>query len=95
MRTRLAAAAALVVVTLGSLASAAGAQSAQGEDKNCWGVVSAQRARAVGGLGEHASPQEEPRVGLGNLPALFGLDHISEVGTFLAQIDEIPETECG
>lgn len=95
MRTRLAAAAVIVGVTLGGLASAADAQSAQGEDKNCWGVVSAQRVRAVGGLGEHAAPQDTPRVGLGNLADLFELDHISEVGSFLAEIDGIPETQCG
>lgn len=94
MRTRILITAMLVLMMLGGLAPAAGAQSSQGENKNCWGVVSAQRAR-TGGLGEHASQQETPRAGLGNLSRALGFDHISELGSFLADIDGIPETECG
>jgi hypothetical protein len=49
----------------------------------------------VDGLGEHASQQEVPRVGLGNLARSLGFNHISEMGTFLAEIDVIEATECG
>lgn len=94
MRTRMLIAVLLVLMVLGGLAPAAVAQSPHGENKNCWGVVSAQRAR-TGGLGEHSSQQENPRLGLGNLSRLLGFDHISEMGSFLASVDEIPETECG
>jgi hypothetical protein len=94
MRTRLVAGAALVVATVGGSATAAGAQSPNGEDKNCWGVVTSQLA-GLGGLGEHASQQDVPRVGLGNLSRSLGFDHISEMGTFLAEIDGIDATECG
>lgn len=62
--------------------------------QNCWGVVTSQLA-GLGGLGEHASQQEVPRVGLGNLARSLGFDHISEMGTFLAEIDGIEATECG
>jgi hypothetical protein len=94
MRTRLVAGAALIIATVGGSATAAGAQSANGEDKNCWGVVTSQLA-AVDGLGEHASQQQVPRAGLGNLARTLGFDHISEMGTFLAEIDGIEATECG
>jgi hypothetical protein len=94
MRIRLVAGAALVVATVGGSATAAGAQSPNGEDKNCWGVVTSQLA-GVDGLGEHASQQEVPRVGLGNLALSLGFNHISEMGTFLAEIDGIEATECG
>lgn len=94
MRARILIAAMLVVMLLGGLAPAAAAQSPQGEGKNCWGVVSAQRAR-TGGLGEHSSQQENPRLGLGNLTRILEFDHISELGSFLAEVDDIPETQCG
>ncbi|HSK91980.1 MAG TPA: hypothetical protein VK875_11785 [Euzebyales bacterium] len=87
-------AALLGLMIIGGLAPAAAAQSPQGEDKNCWGVVSAQRAR-TGGLGEHSSQQENPRAGLGNLSRDLGFDHISGLGSFLAGVDGIDETECG
>jgi hypothetical protein len=92
MQTRLVACGALVIALVGS-ATAAAAQSPNGEDKNCWGVVTSQLA-AVGGLGEHSSQKEEPRVGLGNLARDLGFAHISEMGTFLAEVDEIEATEC-
>lgn len=62
--------------------------------KNCWGVVTSQRAVTAGDIGEHSSDQDEPRLGLGNVTRLFGFNHISELGTFLAGLDEIPETHC-
>jgi hypothetical protein len=94
MRTRLVAGAALAIATVGGSATAAGALSPNGADKNCWGVVTSQLT-AVDGLGEHASQQEVPRVGLGNLARDLGFNHISEMGTFLAEIDGIEATECG
>ena len=66
---------------------------------NCWGVVTSQFAGSeVGVVGDHASdppPLPEPldrpgRAGLANTP--FG--HPSNLGTFLATIDGIEETEC-
>ena len=36
------------------------------DDANCLGVVTSQRAVANHDIGEHASSQEEPRLGLGN-----------------------------
>ena len=92
MRTRVLIAAMLVLMVLGGLAPAAAAQTSD-VPKNCWGVVSAQRAQ-TGGLGDHASQQSTPRAGLGNLSRTLGFDHISELGSFLAEVDGIPETEC-
>jgi hypothetical protein len=62
--------------------------------KNCWGVVTSQRAVAEGDMGEHSSSFDEPRLGLGNVTRLFEFDHISELGTFLASVDGIEATGC-
>ena len=68
---------------------------------SCWGVVTAQRATAVGDVGEHSSSQATPRLGLGNVArVLFDLGltngtHVSDLGSALATLDNIPETSCG
>jgi hypothetical protein len=63
--------------------------------KNCWGVVTSQRAVAVGDMGAHSSSfAGEPRLGLGNVARLFAFDHVSELGSFLATADEIDATSC-
>src|SRR5688572_2399876 len=56
---------ALAAVSVGSAAAA------QPSNPNCWGVVSAQRATSVGDVGEHASAQSTPRLGLGNTARLL------------------------
>jgi hypothetical protein len=63
---------------------------------NCLGVVTAQRAVAHHDIGEHASAQEEPRLGLGNVTRLILGDdaHIGDLGAFLGEIDENPATSC-
>jgi hypothetical protein len=47
-------------------------------------------------IGDHASSQEEPRLGLGNVTRLvLGEDaHIGDFGSFLGEIDEDPATNC-
>ena len=62
--------------------------------KNCWGVVTSQRASTYHDLGEHSSSQSEPRLGLGNVARLFGFDHVSELGSFLASVDGLEATQC-
>jgi hypothetical protein len=71
MRTRTLAVAGILGITA-SLTVAAPAVAADGS--NCWGVVSAQAARSDGGLGAHSSSFDEPRLGLGNVARLFGVD---------------------
>lgn len=83
----------VVGLALGGLTGSAAAKSDNGEGKKCWGVVSAGLA-GVGEMGTHASEQEEPRRGLGNLSTDFGFTHISDFGAFLAEIDGIDETSC-
>ena len=67
---------------------------------NCWGVVSSQLAYVEGGIGEHASSQSTPRLGLGNVARLlYDLGFIqsptvSALGSFLASLDEYDETVC-
>jgi len=67
---------------------------------NCWGLVSSQLAQVEGGIGEHTSSQATPRLGLGNVARLFydmGLiaePTLSDLGSFLAQLDEHDETVC-
>ena len=85
----------LAAVSVGSAAAA------QPSNPNCWGVVSAQRATTVGDVGEHASAQSTPRLGLGNTARLLfelglsGGEHVSDLGSALATLDTIPETSCG
>lgn len=62
--------------------------------KNCWGVVTSQRASTYHNVGQHASEQGEPRAGLGNLARALGFDHISEMGSFLAEVDGLDATQC-
>jgi hypothetical protein len=62
--------------------------------KNCWGVVTSQRASIFHDIGQHASSQSEPRLGLGNVARLFGFDHVGELGSFLASVDGLDETHC-
>jgi len=89
------AAAALAAVSAAPVAAAAPANA------NCWGVVSAQRATTLGDIGQHASAQSTPRLGLGNTARLLfdlGLTagpHVSDLGSGLATLDGIPETSCG
>jgi hypothetical protein len=97
--------AALSALTLPNAATAAASpsNSAQGQSSsstNCWGVVSSQLAHVEGGIGDHASSQETPRLGLGNVARLFydqGLIEsptLSALGSFLASLDEYDETVC-
>ena len=64
------------------------------DGRNCWGTVTAQRASTVHDVGEHSSSQSEPRLGLGNVARLFGFEHVSDLGSFLASIDELDATQC-
>jgi hypothetical protein len=82
MRRVLFAAAAIAAL---ALAPGAGAQR---ENASCWGTVTSQRATTVHDIGEHASSQTSPRMGLGNL------GFPGDVGAFLASIDELDATHC-
>lgn len=65
--------------------------------QSCWGVVTMQRATNFGDVGEHSSSfAGEPRLGLGNVARLFlGPDgKVFQLGTLLASIDGLAETEC-
>jgi hypothetical protein len=74
--------------------------AAKPANPSCWGVVTSQRAVAVGDLGEHSSTQDTPRMGLGNFARFLhdlGLTagpHISDTGTVAAGLDAFPETSC-
>jgi len=94
MRTRTRALAlAGAVGIIASLGLAAPASAA--EQSNCWGVVSSQAARSDGGLGEHSSSfAGEPRLGLGNVARLFGVDGPGGLGSLLASIDGNDATHC-
>ena len=88
-----------IALTLGLFAGIVTAPVASADppdNPNCMGVVTAQRAVAHHDIGEHASAQEEPRLGLGNVTRLvLGPDvHIGDLGAFLGQIDGDPATNC-
>jgi hypothetical protein len=91
MKIRSLAAAAVLGLTA-TLALATPAVAADGS--NCWGVVSAQAARSDGGLGQHSSSFDEPRLGLGNVARLFGVDGPGGLGSLLASIDGNDATHC-
>lgn len=91
MRTRSLAVAGILGIAA-SLTVAAPAVAADGS--NCWGVVSAQAARSDGGLGAHSSSFDEPRLGLGNVARLFGVDGLGGLGSLLASIDGNDATHC-
>jgi hypothetical protein len=63
---------------------------------NCLGVVTAQRAVAHHDIGDHASSQPEPRLGLGNVARLLlGEDaHVGDLGALLGVIDGDDATNC-
>ena len=81
------------IMAIGTVGTTVAATTTAFADKpdnpECWGTVTSQRATTQGDIGEHSSAQEEPRTGIGNLA-----DHPSELGTLLASIDEIEETQC-
>ena len=89
-----------VAVAIGGFAAILIAPSASAtgtpENANCFGVVTSQRAVAEHDIGAHASAQEEPRLGLGNVTRqLLGDDaHIGDFGAFLGEIDGIDATNC-
>ena len=88
-----------IAVVIGLLAGVVAAPVAAANppgNENCFGVVSSQRAVANHDIGQHASEQEEPRIGLGNLvPLLLGPDaKMGDFGAFLGEIDEDPVTGC-
>ncbi|MDJ1421631.1 MAG: hypothetical protein M5U10_06920 [Candidatus Methanoperedens sp.] len=86
----------MLISILVALFAAISAQQALADapaNPQCWGVVTSQLAKE-GGVGEHASNQEEPRAGLGNIARLFGFDHVSDLGSFLATVDGVDATQC-
>jgi hypothetical protein len=81
-------------LALSAVVALPAAAQASPDGTNCWGVVSSQAARSSGGLGEHASSFDEPRLGIGNVARLFGLAGPGELGSFLASVDGDPATSC-
>lgn len=88
--------AALVLGGVAFLSFPAGAMADPPDTPNCLGVVTAQRAVAHHDIGEHASEQEEPRLGLGNVAReVLGEDaHVGDLGAFLGEIDGDDATHC-
>lgn len=85
----------VLVIVLATTLLLAVAGSAGAVSKNCWGVVTSQRAVAEGDVGEHSSSfGGEPRLGLGNVAEALGFDHVSDLGAFLATVDEVEATTC-
>jgi hypothetical protein len=89
----------IVVLTLAVsavLLTPAAASADPPDNPECLGVVTSQRAVAHHDIGEHASSQEEPRLGLGNVTRLLLGDdaHIGDLGSLLGVIDGDPATNC-
>ncbi len=89
----------LIAVAVGLLTGITAAPVAAADppgNENCFGVVSAQRAVAHHDIGQHASEQEEPRLGLGNVTRIILGDDakMGDFGQFLGEIDGDPATSC-
>jgi hypothetical protein len=91
------------VTAVATLVFTAGATADPPANPNCWGVVTSQFAgTAPGAVGAHASdpptldlfPNRPGRSGLGEIVQVLGLDHVSDLGTFLAGIDGVSATFC-
>jgi hypothetical protein len=91
MRGRTRGAVALVAVL--AVAGIAESASAEPGTNSCWGTVTSQRASTEHDIGAHASAQDEPRAGLGNLAQDLGIS-VGEVGAFLATVDGLAATHC-
>ena len=67
------------------------------DNSNCWGVVTSQRAVAIGDVGEHASSfAPGARLGLANVAKLvLGPDAtLGDLGAALAEADGLSATHC-
>lgn len=90
---------ALVVIMMLAAAAvwqAGVASAARPDNPNCWGVVTSQRATSAHDIGEHSSAQDEPRLGLGNVARVVIGEgaHLSDLGSALAELDELSATGC-
>jgi hypothetical protein len=87
---------ALTLALSAGIVTAPAASADPPDNPDCLGVVTAQRAVAHHDIGEHASSQDEPRLGLGNVTRLLLGDdaHIGDLGSLLGVIDEDPATNC-
>jgi hypothetical protein len=87
---------ALTLALSAGIVTAPAAAADTPDSPNCLGVVTAQRAVANHDIGEHASAQEEPRLGLGNVTRLLLGDdaHNGDLGSLLGAIDGDPATTC-
>jgi hypothetical protein len=87
---------ALTLALSAGIVTAPAASADPPDNPNCLGVVTAQRAVAHHDIGEHASSQHEPRLGLGNVTRLLLGDaaQIGDLGSLLGVIDGDPATNC-
>jgi hypothetical protein len=87
---------ALTLALSAGIVIAPAASAGPPENPNCLGVVTTQRAVTHHDIGEHASAQDEPRLGLGNVTRLLLGDdaHIGDLGSLLGVIDGDPATNC-
>lgn len=88
--------AALAAATIALVSLPSGAIADPPANPNCLGVVTSQRAVAHHDIGQHASSQEEPRLGLGNVAreVLGEGAHVGDLGAFLGEIDGDDATHC-
>ena len=96
MRPRRLLSAVAAALLLAALVPAGAALADPPDNPNCWGAVTSQRASTEHDLGAHSSAQDEPRLGLGNVArTILGDDaHVSDLGSALAELDDLPQTSC-
>jgi hypothetical protein len=77
----------VLAATMAALPAVAGGETDEGNPKNGFGAVTSQKASGTPDVGKHASDQEEPRQGVGNVarndPAPG--DHPGDHGCFIGK----------
>ena len=87
---------AIMLLAAAAVWHAGDASAARPDNPNCWGVVTSQRATSAHDIGEHSSAQDEPRLGLGNVARVVIGEgaHVSDLGSALADLDDLSATSC-
>ncbi len=86
----------VLAATMAALPAFAGGETDEGNPKNGFGAVVSQKASGSHDVGEHASSQDEPRQGVGNVarndpePG----DHPGDHGCFIGDVDDDSNTDC-
>jgi len=91
----------VLAATMAALPAAADSETEEGNPKNGFGAVTSQKASETPDdntdtVGKHASDQEEPRQGVGNVARTEPADgdHVGDHACFIGDVDNDSKTNC-